>query len=626
MRSIRIPYPRLLLCLTALLIAATMFTACGRSETSVGDSVQNGDLVVSLTDAEGDFVNYTVDVTEVRLTHANGSEISALPVSTRIDFSRYTDVTEFLTAASVPLGAYETVTLALDYSNADIWVEDALGELVKVENSHVVDGNGDVVTQVEVSVELENRSYLVVAPGTIAHLQLDFDLAATNSVTFDDQGVPSVRVAPYLVAEADREDSKTHRLRGLLEEVAPQDATFSVIIRPFYAALAGEEKDFGQMTVVTGSDTLFDINDQAYEGRDGLEVMAGLDPLSAVVVVGNLSFDPLQFEAEHVYVGTSVPWGDQDVACGTVVARSGNELNVKGVTLTHSDGTIVFYDMVTVTLGDDTVVRRQFVRQPLDVDAVSVGQRVSVFGTLTSDNPANLVLDAGEGHVRLHLTTVRGSVLSVDELDAASPLRMAVHSINHHGADNFVFSGTGVDAAGDADPQDYEINTAALNLGDLGAGDPVMVRGFVQPFGRAPQDFNARTIVGFSNARTFMNVQWDSAGEDAFESISSTELTLNLDSQQIGLGPAHHLFRAWLKTDLSALNQAPLVVPGESGRSRYKLHLGSEAQLFRTFEDFSAALTDHLADGRQVRQIRARGSFDDLTAALTADRVDVRLE
>ncbi len=626
MRLIRISNLRLMLCLMGWLIVTMMFTGCGRNETSADGSDQNGDLVVSLTDAEGDFVNYTVDVVEVRLTHANGSEVSALPVSTRIDFAQYTDVTEFLTAASVPLGAYETVTLTLDYSNADIWVEDALGELVKVDNSLVADENGDAITQVEVGVELENRSYLVVAPGNPAHLQLDFDLAATNSVTFDDKGVPSVRVDPYLVAEVDREDSKIHRLRGLLDEVTPQDGTFSVIIRPFYAALSGDDGDFGKMTVVTDSDTLFDINDQVYDGQAGLEAMEGLAPSSAVVVVGNLNFDPLQFEAEHVYAGTSVPWGDQDVACGTVVARSGNELSVKGVTLTRSDGTIVFHDLVTVTLGDDTVVRRQLFLPPLELEEISVGQRVSVFGTLTSDDPVNLVLDASEGYVRLFFTTLRGSVLSVDELDTVAPLHVALQSINHHGVENFTFNGTGFDAASDADPQDYEINTELLNLSDLDAGDPVMVRGFVQTFGQAPQDFNARTIVGLSNARAFMKVQWDPATGNAFESISSTELILNLNAQEIDLGPTHHLFRAWLKTDLATLNQAVVVVPGDRLRGLYKVHTGNAAQLFRSFEDFSNALVNHLAEGRQIQQIRARGSFDDATAALSADRVDIRME
>jgi hypothetical protein len=55
-------------------------------------------VVIALTDAEGDFASYTVDVLSLTLTTANGAVVETLPLSTRVDFARYTDLTEFLSA------------------------------------------------------------------------------------------------------------------------------------------------------------------------------------------------------------------------------------------------------------------------------------------------------------------------------------------------------------------------------------------------------------------------------------------------------------------------------------------------------------------------------------------------
>ena len=114
------------LTLVASLVVAFNLTACGGGDSS-GEG--NGQVIVSLTDAQGDFATYTVDVLSVKLTHADGREVETLPLTTRVDFAQYTDLTEFLTAATVPNGRYVKGSLVLDYSNADIQVEDTNGNL-----------------------------------------------------------------------------------------------------------------------------------------------------------------------------------------------------------------------------------------------------------------------------------------------------------------------------------------------------------------------------------------------------------------------------------------------------------------------------------------------------------------
>ena len=120
----------------SLLLAATVgLPGCGGgSEEGSAASGGSGELVVSLTDAPGDFTTYTVDVVSVSLTKASGVAVETLPLATRVDFSQYTELSEFLTAATVPSGIYVEGTLTLDYTNADIQVQDADGNAVKVDD------------------------------------------------------------------------------------------------------------------------------------------------------------------------------------------------------------------------------------------------------------------------------------------------------------------------------------------------------------------------------------------------------------------------------------------------------------------------------------------------------------
>ena len=82
-----------------LLLGFTVFTlifsGCVDEGVESTSGTGEGDLVISLTDAEGDFTTYTVDVTSITLTKQNGAEVSTLPLSTTVDFAQYTEMTEF---------------------------------------------------------------------------------------------------------------------------------------------------------------------------------------------------------------------------------------------------------------------------------------------------------------------------------------------------------------------------------------------------------------------------------------------------------------------------------------------------------------------------------------------------
>ena len=116
----------------AVFSCALAFTACGGGGGGGNDppaaSVQPtssctsdcGTVYIGLTDADGDFLSYTVDVVSLKLKRANGAMVETLPATTRIDFAQYVDLTEFFTAATIPNGAYVAATLRLDFTNAEI--------------------------------------------------------------------------------------------------------------------------------------------------------------------------------------------------------------------------------------------------------------------------------------------------------------------------------------------------------------------------------------------------------------------------------------------------------------------------------------------------------------------------
>jgi hypothetical protein len=604
-------------------IIAVMLTGCGGgssgSDTAADTQDGSGEVVVSLTDAPGEFANYTVDVLSLSLTRANGAQVTVLPLAARIDFSQYTDMTEFLTAATVPSGVYVAATMTLDYRNADIWVEDENGDPARV--ATILDENGNPVTTLTVTVRLENRNRLVIAPGVPAHLMLDFNLEATNQVRFGNGGQPMVTVDPFIVADVNRSQFRLHRLRGLLNQVSLDDSSFSVYLRPFYCALTGNQHPYGVRTVTTTDATVFDIDGQQFTGADGLTAMAGLAPLAAVVAVGDLKFNPLRFEAREVYAGSSVPGGDMDVVAGSVVGRQADTLTVRGATLIRADGTVLFNDTATIEVGPDTVVTRQFSTDPFTADDISVGQRVVFRGELTDADPLSLTLDATQGYACMKLTAVRGHVTAVTPDDGTAQLTVDLQSINHRSVADFDFTGTGIDTAHDADPGNYEIDTATLDLDALAVGAPVKVRGFVRPFGQAPADFSAQTLIGVADVRAYMKVQWSPASDTAFQSIGTEGLVLDLN----GTGAFHHLIQGWVVTDLAGLGLPPAVAPQADGSGLFVLHYRGIAQVMLVFEDFAEALQGYLQEGAAVQKLCAVGEFDAASAVLTADTIEIAL-
>ena len=51
-----------------------------------------GTLLVGVTDADGDFLSYSVNITAIELTRRDGTVVSVLPTPQTVDFTDYVDL------------------------------------------------------------------------------------------------------------------------------------------------------------------------------------------------------------------------------------------------------------------------------------------------------------------------------------------------------------------------------------------------------------------------------------------------------------------------------------------------------------------------------------------------------
>src|SRR5262249_8865393 len=294
------------------------------------------------------------DVESLTLTKQNGAVIETLPLTTRVNFADYVEMTEFFTAATIPSGTYISARMRLNFSPADIEVEDANGNAVLVPVGNIRDSNGNPLATLDVEVKFDNRRNLFIAPGIPAHLTLDFNLQASNTADLT-VNPPVVTVKPFLVADVDPQNPKTMRLRGPLKSVNQQNQSYEVFLRPFYRNIG----DFGSLTVHTDAATMFEIDEVNYQGSAGLVALSGKIAGTATLAFGQWKADTKQFNAHEVLAGSSVPGGLRDVVVGDVIARTGDQLTVRGASLLRSDGTFAFRDTITVNVAAGTKVRQQ---------------------------------------------------------------------------------------------------------------------------------------------------------------------------------------------------------------------------------------------------------------------------
>ena len=584
--------------------------SCNPNDASTADEC--GVLYLALTDADGDFLSYVVDVVSLSLERDDGTTIETLPNAARIDFADYVELTEFVSAVNVPPGTYVSGTIRLDYSMAEIFV-DSNGEAAE---AVVVDDSGTSLDQVDLRIRLPERDRLIMRRGLASLLVVDFDLAASHTLDLTTTPVTAI-TEPFIVADIEPVDEKDIRVRGPLVSVSIPDSLYTVELRPFHH----RDGENGRVDVHVTAETDYEVDGIAYLGEEGLRALDTAGRGTPTRALGTLNVAERRFTATEVLAGSSVPGFDSDAVKGHVIARSGEELTIRGATLVLRDREAFFNDNVTVTIGPETAIFKSgHPDELLDSSAVSVGQRVLISGELTSNDPGNLVLDATEGRVRMYPTRLGGFVNQV----VPGQIDIDLSAIGRRRIGIFDFTGTGASAETDANPEDYEVATDGLNVDTIFAGSPIRASGFPNAFGFAPPDFTGRTLVDFDQLRAALGIGWTSQGSTApFLMIGRDGI---VPDPAAYADDARHAIKIGPRViDLNDIDGGITIVGADQRRTLYGIRDGDAIELYRDFGDFAEALAETLDGETAARSMFAYGAFNVDSSEFVAHTVWVNL-
>jgi hypothetical protein len=599
----------------------------------------SGTAIVTLTSTASTdhFLAYRVGLVSVQLQTSGGkSGLTVLPASATVDFATLTDVSEVLGAAAVAKGSYTSALITLDYSSAQIVYDN--GSLNGVALTPV-GANGQVLGQIQLTVNLDPSARFSVSKGSSSQLALDFNLAASNAVNLTNN---TVTVTPLMAASATPIDSKQVRIRGPLVGVANSsttsgDTSLAMGVAPFNSAASGA----GKFAVILSSATTYEINGSESTGSVGAGQLAVLGTGALTVAYGTLTSTNavttatsggtsstttatnVIFTAAQVLAGGSVQGAGLDRVSGIVSARSGNTLALEDATLVGNDGSDTFIGGTTfVNLGPGTLVTvfGQLAPQTNSPQQISVGSTIDAFGVAASPSPGNATLDASAGRVRLDPTTASGLVTA----QGSGALNLDLVYLGGRAVAPFDFVGTG------AVPGQYVVSTitstGALDLTNSTVGAPVIVTGLPNSFGVAPPDFSASTLLDPTTIDAELVVDWGAGTAAPFTTYDSTAIDLDVHSSSIG---ARHQIQVGAQTiDVVGLSSDPLIVPNPTASNTVFAighSVSSTIESFNTYAAFIAQLQAELNGSTLATGMTASGQYTASTFSFTATSITLFL-
>ncbi len=610
-----------------LLLGASLLSGCGSGggssmSTSPPTSATQGGALVTLTDAPGDFVSYIVTLDSLLLTNANGTTVQVVPSTTQVDFAQLVNLSELVSAAEIPVGKYVSASMTLDYAGAMIVVDGSGGP---VPITKIINGANSMPlaspnpTQVTLTLMLDPNKPLIVTPNVVANLALDFNLAASNSITPSLTAPTTVTVNPVLTASLVPDTTRQTRVRGTFVSASTSASDFIINVRPFNNVSGSG----GQFTIDTTATTTFAINGTAFTGSAGLAQLATLAAGTLVASYGIWDQSTQSFTATGVLAGSSVAGGRLDSVEGTVLSRTGDTLALGYGLIARADsgafgGQFGFSPQVTVTVGATTTVTEQGQPGPFTIQDISVGQHLQVLGTLDIGNPVSpspgmtpmppaATLDATAGSAELIATSVTGMVTA----SATNLVTLNVKTLDGRPAALFDFAGTGTSTMVDATASAYTVEVPAALTTVPGVGAPASFTGFVTPFGQAPPDFAAASVANYGNTLAQLQIFFSQTGVTApFETESGTELLI---SQPTLAASALHVVRIGFETiDPSTLSGGLELTPDTAATTSVYV-IGHRAtwsiDTYSNFADFETALAADFNGTTALVQLNAVGSY-----------------
>jgi hypothetical protein len=484
----------------------TMLSACGGSGMSMSSTTPTapasappaatstscttmtcGTAMMTITDAAGDFLAYQVNLVSLQLKRADGTMVETLPATTMVDFVQLIDLSEILSARQIPPGEYVAAQVTVDFSSANIMVDDGTGTGIAVKP---VSSSGAPLGQLQLMVQLDAKNSLNISAAKTSRIAFDFNLLASNMVNL---AAKTDSVSPILVASVVPIDNKQIRVRGDIASVDTANNDYTVDVDPFNDH---DGNKFSPLVVHTTDSTTFEINGTPFSGAAGLAQLAALPANTMAVAFGSLQSTDQTFTAASVLAGSSVAGGGFDHITGNVVARTGNTLTIHGARMNGNDGNdnddfIAGNLTVNIAAATSVTAQGQSAATPAHTIAeISVGSLIDAFGSASNDSSGKVVLDATAGRVRLDFTQVQGAL----EAASAANVTLNLQTIDRQPVSLFSFKGTGSAGGVDTNPTKYIINTGAIDTSQFSIGGTLLGIGFTSPFGSSPPDFLAVSI------------------------------------------------------------------------------------------------------------------------------------
>jgi hypothetical protein len=585
----------------------------------------NGTAVVTLTSTPSTdtFLTYRVGLSSVELQTSNGrSSLKVLPTEMTVDFTKLTDLSEVLGSAVVAKGTYTTAVVTLDYSAAQIIVDD--GSLDGVALTPM-GANGQPLSQVTLTLDLDPSNPFRIAAKQTARLALDLDLAASNAVNLT---AKTVTVTPMVSASALSIDTKQVRIRGPLVRADTTNLFFTMGVTPFGGLVSG----LGQLAIEPSDATTYEVDGNASTGTTGLTQLASLAANSFTVAYGTLNTTTtattttttaigttnVSFAATQVLAGSSVQGSGLDRVSGIVSARSGNTLTIEGGTLIANDGSNTFLPATTiVNVGANTQVT-VFGQGTIDLHSpleISIGSAIDAFGTATASNAGAVTLDASAGRVRMDSTSAAGLVA----VQGTASLTLGLVSLGGRAISAFDFVGSG------ADPAQYSVATQALDLTNAIAGAPVVISGLPSSFGVTSPNFTATTLLDPTTIQALMVVDWGSGTAAPFTTFDSSAITL--DVRNTSIGTRHEILLGAQAINLVGLGSDPVITPNTTSSSNFAIGHSASAivETFNTYADFIIQLQAELNGSALATEMTTVGQYTASTFAFSATSITIIL-
>ncbi|MBL8859638.1 MAG: DUF4382 domain-containing protein [Planctomycetes bacterium] len=576
----------------AIALVAVLAAACSQEITG-GASSESGSVAIAITDAASSSIaQFEVEVTAIQLRRATGAPESVLNTATRVDLASLTDTSLLLASARVPNGLYTQATITIDLSAAQCVLAN------KTTPAVLLDANGNPLTG-SLSVPLQLAAPFLV--GTTAHRLLELDLDLDQSFSVDVVG-NTVRFEPAFVLRVDPQSPRLVGTIGSLTAVAPNLSSFTGTVRGVGGVLVSN------VVFQASGATIYQIDGVSLLGSAGIDRLATLPVDASLQCFGSIASSTGKIDVVYVEAGTGTYNGGSDIVEGHIVGRTGGPgsdavLEVFGhsndaLHTTFQYGTTF---LVNTSFANTKVVRRGSVAS-FDPDALNIGQRVRVFGTLTG---TTMTANDTSSVIRIQPTRVVGNAAGAP---SGTQLTFALTRVGLLDQSAFDWPDGGFMPV---DPNVFKADIGALGVGQaINATSIVSAVGYFTNVGASGADFNAVALTNESTAPSLVLVRnRPNIGFTVVTTANASQIQLNI----VGVPVAGE----FAVVDSGAAGSIPLPSgptptvnhPGNTGFYSLRDRTSHTIRVYTRFSDFASALQSDIVQGATLIQLGAIGTY-----------------